>query len=145
MKLASGFIAFALLPLFSTGCQHRVSPPVSNSRPAPPAPVSLIGTWKVVSVNGLSIRPNAVTVTFIGTGQFQAMIDCNNARGSFIFNGADLSFVGWNETERGCASELQHEALIGDALRGDRYAVAFTSGSELHLLGPYKVILRRAR
>jgi heat shock protein HslJ len=143
MKSAGPASALGLLALVASGCEHVVPTSEPNRQPSAPTISSLVGTWELVSVDGLAVRPKAVNVTFDGTGAFIAMVDCNRAQGYYSFRGAELSFVGWNATERGCASELEHETLIGNALRGDGYAVVFTASSELHLSGPHRVIFRR--
>jgi heat shock protein HslJ len=133
----------ALIAVAASGCQ-TVAPAVRPyPQPMAVSSASLLGSWELVSVDGLAVRPKAVNVTFDRAGAFVAMVDCNRAQGYYSVRGADLSFVGWTATERGCAGPLEHEALIGAALRGDGYTVAFPTSRELHLSGAHKVIFRR--
>jgi heat shock protein HslJ len=133
---------FSLMVLVASACQPVAQSPEPYRQPPAATNASLLGTWQLVSVDGLAVRPKAVNVTFDRAGAFTAMVDCNKAQGYYSFTGAQLSFVGWIKTERGCEAPLEHEKLIEQALVGDGYAVALTS-SELHLSGPHTVIFRR--
>jgi heat shock protein HslJ len=143
MKRERPASAIALLALLVSACQPVVPSTAQPHQPIVAANPSLLGTWEVVSVDGIAMLPKIVTVTFRTDGAFRAMIDCNNARGYYSFSRAVLSFHGLEETERGCDPPLQHEDLVVAALIGDGYAVAFPTSSEMHLSGPHKVILRR--
>lgn len=132
-----------LLAVLASACQP-VAPNAPPSRqPTVVTRASLVGTWELVSVDGLAVRPKAVKVTFDTNGAFTAMVDCNTAQGHYSLVGAKLSFVGWTATERGCEGPLEHERLIERALTGDGYAVAFTNSSELYLSGPHRLVLHR--
>lgn len=142
MKIAGGHGVALFMALAASACQHLGRAP--EQYPALSAPTnSVLGVWELVSVDGLAVRPKAVNITFNSTGAFTAMVDCNTARGHYSFTGAQLSFVGWTATERGCEGPLEHERVIEEALRGDGYAVLFKSSSELHLSGPHEMVLRR--
>lgn len=112
-------------------------------QPTAVSSASLFGTWELLSVNGITVPPNRVSVTFERDGRFNAMVDCNRARGFYSFSGAKLSFNGWEAGEMGCLPPLPQEALIGHALRGDGYSMAFTSSSELQLSGTHRLVFRR--
>lgn len=142
MKATVAF-GFSLMVLLVLGCQHVVRPPEVYRHPSAAPNSLLLGTWELVSVDGLGVRSKAVNVTFDRNGAFTAMVDCNTARGYYSFTGAQLSFVGWIATERGCERPLEHEGLIEQALRGDGYTMKLTSSSDLHLTGPHQVFLRR--
>lgn len=103
---------------------------------------SLFGTWELVSVDGIAVPPKGVNVTFERGGAFTAMVDCNRARGSYSFDGAELSFHGWESTERGCIPPLQNEDFIVGAIAGRSFAVVFKSSSELHLSGRHRLVFR---
>jgi heat shock protein HslJ len=135
--------AFLLTVLLASACQQVVQPPQAYPQPSAAINASLPGTWELVNVDGLAVRPNAVNVTFDRSGAFTAMVDCNTAQGHYSFDGAQLSFVGWTATERGCEGPLERQGLIEEALRGDGYAVAFTNSSELHLSGKHNLVFRR--
>lgn len=142
MKRAAPLFGIALFTIFASACH----PAPSAGPPAQPAAVSnasLLGTWELVSVDGIVLRPKSVSVTFDRGGAFKAMVDCNRARGTYVYDGAELSFRGWEITEMGCVPALPQEALIGEALRGDDYAVTVTSSSDLHLSGRHRLVLRR--
>lgn len=104
---------------------------------------SVAGTWTLVSVDGTAISPGKVGVTFNNDGTFVASVDCNNARGQYSLVGSTLSFTAWEVTERGCLPPLPNEELVESALRGDGYAIAFSSDSELRLSGPHALVFRR--
>lgn len=131
------------LCLIISSCQavpSQVQPPLTQA--AAVAGISVIGTWQVVSVDGI-VPSKSVNVTFRSDGAFAAVIDCNNARGYYDLSGAALSFRGWYSTERGCDPPLPHLDLITKALQGDGYVISFANGSELILAGPHRLILRR--
>ena len=134
---------FCVAMLLVSACQPVVQSPEQYSQPSAVRNSSLLGTWKLVSVDGIRVPANSVKVTFRSDGAFAAILDCNNARGFYELTAATLSFHGWYSTERGCDPPLQHLDIITKALQGDGYVVNLTSGSELHLTGAHQVFLRR--
>lgn len=138
-------LTLVLTPLapLALACQP-VTPSVEPShQPRVISSAPLFGTWELLNVDGIAVPSRRVSVTFASGGRFTAKVDCNAARGTYSFSGTELSFHGWEVTEMGCVPPLPHEALIGEALRGDGYAVAFTNSSELHLSGRHRLVLRR--
>jgi heat shock protein HslJ len=142
MKVTVAF-GFSPMVLLASACQQALQPPEPYRQPSAATDSSLLGTWELVSVDGLAVRPKAVNVTFDRDRSFTAMVDCNTGRGYYSLNGAQLSFLGWIATERGCERPLEHEGLIEQGLRGDGYTVNLTSSTELHLTGPHQLFLRR--
>lgn len=140
-RLHAAMLTSALLLL--SGCQTAATAPYGRP-PASAQSSSILGSWDVVSVDGMAIAPRAVTVTFDARSAFVAKIDCNRAQGTYVFTGTTLSFVGWSVTERGCDPPLRNERLIGEALRGDGYRLAFVGGSEMRLSGAHAMVLRRS-
>lgn len=133
----------APLALLASACQPGGSSVEPSHQPRMVRSASLLGTWELLSVDDIAVPSKRVSVTFGSDGRFTAKVDCNTARGTYSFSSAELSFHGWEVTEMGCVPPLPQEALIGEALRGDGYAVAFTNSSELHLSGPPRLVLRR--
>lgn len=133
----------ALCSLFATACQPSLQGAEPPPRPKSVSSAALLGTWELVSLDGIAVPAKKVSITFQAGGAFSAVLDCNNARGFYSFTGAQLSFNGWYSTERGCIPPLQHEDLINAALIGKAYAVTFPVSSELHISGKHIVIFRR--
>lgn len=135
--------AIALLALVPSACQPVAPSAVPPHQLMVAANPSLLGTWELVSVDGIAVPAKRVSVTFQRDARFNAMVDCNRARGFYSLSGAQLSFNGWEISEMGCLPPLPQEALIGEALRGDGYLVALTGSSELHLSGRHRLVFRR--
>ena len=90
----------------------------------------------------MAVAPGRVTVTFELNHAFKAMVACNKADGIYSFTGSELSFTGWQVTERGCLPPLENEQLIVDALHGG-YSAVTVSSSELQLSGRHTIVFRR--
>ncbi|HXH52916.1 MAG TPA: META domain-containing protein [Sphingomicrobium sp.] len=67
--------------------------------PAPPA-ISIVGRWKVVSING--IPPPSRAVIAFTESSYDANFGCNDMQGGYRLEGSYFRIEGSRMTERGC-------------------------------------------
>ena len=105
---------------------------------------TLIGSWDLIDLAGVAVRPGSVSLDLQPNGRFVATVYCNYARGLYIVEGQSISFDGWDATERGCNEDMPQVDRIGAALRGDGYTVVLGMNGDLLLTGPAQLRLRRS-
>lgn len=136
-------IAFIAIAVLVCGCA-RTDPALSrsSSRAVEAQSSTIVGRWKLVSVDGISVASGKVILVFESGGAYRRQVSCNQGLGTFRLTGSVLSLGAVGETERGC-DPYENEALIDEAVRVGPWTVTAPSADVMLLSGKHRLNLQR--
>lgn len=134
------FIAGALL---LCGCATTaIEPAPSGLQSAEIQSPRIVGRWKLVSIDGISVASGKVILVFEADGSYRRQVSCNQGIGTYRVAGGILSLGAVSETERGC-EPYKNEALIDEAVRVGPWTVRAQGNDALLLEGRHRLQLQR--
>lgn len=139
--IRSTLLFASVLLVFGCAATH-VEPASSTSTSAELPPSSILGRWKLVTVNGISAASAKVIVVFEADGSYRRQVSCNQGIGTYSVTGGILTLGAVGETEKGC-EPYQNEALIDEAVRVGPWTVRWEGNDVLLLYGRHQLRLER--
>lgn len=125
------------------GCATTgVAPSPSKSRSIEVQSSSIVGRWKLVSIDGISVTSGKVVLVFEADGSYRRQVSCNQGIGTYRVAGGILTLGAVGETERGC-DPYENEALIDEAVRVGPWTVTAKGNDALLLEGRHRLQLER--
>lgn len=120
----------AVLTLSVTACTHPLSsdrPDVAQATTSATSPdvrragpidlsAQVLGTWKLVSVDGKSVPANQLLITF-RQQSFEAQVHCNRVSGRYTLRANTFVPEQALATEKGCGPEYEFDEAITRALQ----------------------------
>lgn len=134
---------FIVSALLICGCATTtIEPSPSISQSGEIRSPSIVGRWKLVSIDGISVASGKVILIFEADGSYRRQVSCNQGIGTYRVAGGILSLGPVGETERGC-EPYENEALIDKAVRLGPWTLRADGYDALFLEGRHKLYLLR--